>query len=84
MTTSLNSLIFKIFFVLFWIFIMRRMNSMNGDKTMGFGKAKVKKADDKKKTTFADVAGADEEAQHALLHRRCGRGENGRNVSNLL
>ncbi len=50
--------------VVFWIFIMRRMNaSMGADKTMGFGKAKVKKADGKKKTTFADVAGADEEKE---------------------
>ena len=50
--------------VLFWIFIMRRMNStMGADKTMGFGKSKAKKADSKKKTTFADVAGADEEKE---------------------
>ena len=50
--------------VVFWIFIMKRMNaSMGADKTMGFGKAKVKKADGKKKTTFADVAGADEEKE---------------------
>lgn len=50
--------------VVFWIFIMKRMNaSMGADKTMGFGKAKVKKADNKKKTTFADVAGADEEKE---------------------
>ena len=50
--------------VVFWIFIMRRMNStMGADKTMGFGKAKARKADGKKKTTFADVAGADEEKE---------------------
>ncbi len=50
--------------IVFGIFIMKRMNSaMGADKTMGFGKAKVKKADDKKKTTFADVAGADEEKE---------------------
>ena len=50
--------------VIFWIFIMKRMNaSMGADKTMGFGKAKVKKDDGKKKTTFADVAGADEEKE---------------------
>ena len=48
--------------VLFWVFIMKRMNaSMGADKTMGFGKAKVRKDDGRKKTTFADVAGADEE-----------------------
>ena len=50
--------------VVFWIFIMKRMNaSMGADKTMGFGKAKVRKDDGKKKTTFADVAGADEEKE---------------------
>ncbi len=50
--------------ILFWIFFMRRMNSsMGADKTMGFGKSKAKKADGKKKTTFADVAGADEEKE---------------------
>ena len=50
--------------VVFWIFFMRKMNtSMGADKTMGFGKAKVKKEDGRKKTTFADVAGADEEKE---------------------
>ncbi len=50
--------------VIFWIFIMRRMNStMGADKTMGFGKSKARKVDGKKKTTFADVAGADEEKE---------------------
>ncbi len=48
----------------FWIFFMKRMNStMGADKTMGFGKSKARKADSKKKTTFADVAGADEEKE---------------------
>lgn len=48
-----------------FMFIMRRMNgAMGGDKTMSFGKARIKKAeDDKRKTTFADVAGADEEKE---------------------
>ena len=46
------------------IFFMKRMNaSMGDDRTMGFGKAKVRKDDGKRKTTFADVAGADEEKQ---------------------
>ena len=50
--------------VLLWVFFMRRMNSqMGADKTMGFGKSKARKADPKKKTTFADVAGADEEKE---------------------
>jgi len=49
--------------VIFWFFIMRKMNGMGADKTMGFGKAKVKKEDGRKKTTFADVAGCDEEKE---------------------
>ena len=36
---------------------------MGNDKAMGFGKAKSKKVTDGKKTTFADVAGADEEKE---------------------
>ena len=49
----------------FWVFMMRRMNGgMGTDKTLSFGKAKIKKSsDDKRKTTFADVAGADEEKE---------------------
>ena len=48
-----------------FVFIMiRRMNTIGGDKIMGFGKAKVKNtADNSRKTTFADVAGADEEKE---------------------
>ena len=50
--------------ILFWVFVMKRMDaSMGADKTLGFGKAKVKKDDGKRKTTFADVAGADEEKE---------------------
>ena len=51
--------------VVFWIFMSKRMMSLGGaDKTMNFGKAKVRKAgDDSRKTTFADVAGADEEKE---------------------
>ena len=44
--------------------MMRKMTaSMGADKTMGFGKSKAKRASDKRKTTFADVAGADEEKE---------------------
>lgn len=50
--------------VVFWLFFMKRMGSgIGADKTMGFGKAKVKKEDGRKKTTFADVAGCDEEKE---------------------
>ena len=47
-----------------FIYSMKRMNSAMGtDKTMMFRKSKVRKAEDAKKTTFADVAGADEEKE---------------------
>ena len=49
--------------ILLGVFFMRKMSSSMGDKTMGFGKAKVRKDDGKRKTTFADVAGADEEKE---------------------
>ena len=49
----------------FWFFIMRRMGAGGlGGKEMNFGKAKFKNnTDEKKKTTFDDVAGADEEKE---------------------
>ncbi len=50
--------------IFFVVMFMKRMGSaMGGDKTMSFGKSRAKKADGKKKTTFADVAGADEEKE---------------------
>ena len=52
--------------VIVWIFFMRRLSGGLGDagKQMGFGKAKIKNmTDEKRKTTFADVAGADEEKE---------------------
>lgn len=51
--------------VIWWI-MMKRLNTTMGDagKQMNFGKAKIKQmADEKRKTTFADVAGADEEKE---------------------
>ena len=48
------------------IWFMRRMNTnIMGDaqRGMGFGKARVKKGGEEQKTTFADVAGADEEKE---------------------
>ncbi len=60
----LPTVIIIVVMIFFWVFIMKRMNaSMGADKTMGFGKAKIKKADGNRKTTFADVAGADEEKE---------------------
>ena len=51
--------------VFFWIFMMRHLGGAGGgDKQMNFGKAKIKQmSDEKRKTTFADVAGADEEKE---------------------
>lgn len=62
--SMMPTIIMVVIMVAFGIFMMKRMNSAMGtDKTMGFGKAKAKKADDRKKTTFADVAGAEEEKE---------------------
>ncbi len=63
LASLLPTLLMMVIMIGFWVFIMRRMNGGMGDKTMSFGKAKINKADDKKKTTFADVAGADEEKE---------------------
>lgn len=56
-----------ILLIVFFIWIMKRMNSslMNESKrSMNFGKARIKKGiDEKEKTTFDDVAGADEEKE---------------------
>ena len=52
--------------IVFWWFMYRRMSASMGDagKQMNFGKAKIKNMnDEKRKTTFADVAGADEEKE---------------------
>ncbi|MBO5320975.1 MAG: AAA family ATPase, partial [Clostridia bacterium] len=50
--------------VVLLVILMRKMNgAMSADKTMGFGKSKARRLDSKKKTTFADVAGADEEKE---------------------
>lgn len=54
-------------FVVLWIIMSKKMNNAMGiDKTLSFGKSRAKKADGKKKTTFADVAGADEEKEELV------------------
>lgn len=54
-----------VFIVVIWIVIMKRMSGgLGGDKTMSFGKAKIKNSSgEDKKNVFADVAGADEEKE---------------------
>ena len=67
-----NSLIFSVvqfvvmivIFGALWYFMMKRMGGSLGGKEMSFGKAKIKNTnDEKRKTTFDDVAGADEEKE---------------------
>ncbi len=51
--------------IVFWFVIMKKMGGGGlGGKEMSFGKAKIKNTnDEKRKTTFDDVAGADEEKE---------------------
>lgn len=50
--------------VLSWMFMKKLSIVGDGGKQLGFGKAKIKDmADEKRKTTFKDVAGADEEKE---------------------
>ncbi len=50
-----------LFFVLWWLFVIRQVN-VGGKQALSFGRSRAKMVDDKnkKKTTFADVAGCDE------------------------
>ena len=54
-----------IIFIAAWVFFMRKMGGGGlGGREMSFGKAKIKNTnDEKRKTTFDDVAGADEEKE---------------------
>ena len=66
LTNLLPTIIMFVLLGLFWWFMMKRLSASMGDggKQMNFGKAKIKNmADEKRKTTFADVAGADEEKE---------------------
>ena len=61
--TMLTSLIPIAILIGFWFFIMQQ-SQMGGGRMMNFGKARVRRmVSDKKKVTFADVAGADEAKQ---------------------
>ena len=59
----LPTILILVVFVALWFYMMNQANGgAGGGKVMQFGKARVKKGiDEKKKTTFVDVAGADEE-----------------------
>lgn len=59
------TLIIMIILIVAWVLIMKKMGGGGlGGKKMSFGKAKIKNTnDEKRKTTFDDVAGADEEKE---------------------
>lgn len=59
------TIILTVLFIGAWVFIMKKMSAGGfGGKEMNFGKAKIKNTnDEKRKTTFDDVAGADEEKE---------------------
>ena len=59
------TLIIMIILIVAWVLIMKKMGGGGlGGKERSFGKAKIKNTnDEKRKTTFDDVAGADEEKE---------------------
>ena len=62
--TLLPTLLLVGLMVVFWIFMMRQ--TRGGGNVSGFGKAKAKSAQDGRRVTFADVAGADEEKEELV------------------
>ena len=62
----LPNIILIVLFIVVWLYFMRKLSNGMGDagRSLSFGKAKIKSvSDEKRKTTFADVAGADEEKE---------------------
>lgn len=59
------TIIIMIILIVAWVLIMKKMGGGGlGGKEMSFGKAKIKNTnDEKRKTTFDDIAGADEEKE---------------------
>ncbi len=57
-------IIMVVFALIVWLMMRRSMGAMGDGKIAGFGKARIKKpSDEKRKVTFDDVAGADEEKE---------------------
>ena len=51
-------------FVIFWVFFLQQSQGGGGNRVMSFGKSRAKvSTDDKKKVTFEEVTGADEEKE---------------------
>ena len=67
LTDILGTVIMAVILIFAWLFIMRKAGAMGG-KELTFGKARFRKIsnEDGKKTTFADVAGADEEKEELV------------------
>ena len=66
LTSMLPTVLMMLVLGALMLFMIRKMNqSISGEnnKTLSFGKARVKVKDEKHKTTFEDVAGADEEKE---------------------
>ena len=63
--SMIPSLLMIALFVVMWIMMRRSLGNMEGGgKMMGFGKAHIKQPNDEsRRTTFDDVAGADEEKE---------------------
>jgi len=61
--TILPTLALVVIFILFWVFFLQQSRG-GGGRVMSFGKSRAKMlTDDKRKVTFDDVAGADEEKE---------------------
>jgi cell division protease FtsH len=53
-----------VIFILFWVFFLQQSQGGGGNRVMSFGKSRARMStEDKKKVTFDDVAGADEEKE---------------------
>ena len=66
LTSMLPTILMMVVLAGLMFFMLRKMNtsiSSENNKTLSFGKARIKTKDDKHKTTFEDVAGADEEKE---------------------
>lgn len=53
-----------VIFVIFWVFFLQQSQAGGGNRVMSFGKSRARlSTDEKRKVTFDDVAGADEEKE---------------------
>ena len=60
----LPTLVLIVLVIFFWVFFLQQSQGGGGNRVMSFGKSRAKMStDDKKKVTFDDVAGADEEKE---------------------